>query len=82
MEKEIKASPKLLRKIKLYCILNNVENWDNVPYHCYNCVWSDCQRHKVKRFNFRSDNKFRNFDIEQANGWHSYAGCYKWKRES
>lgn len=35
---EMKIPKKLLHKIELYCILNNVKDENDVPYFCPNCV--------------------------------------------
>lgn len=88
MEKKIKISPKLLRKIELYCILNNIKNWYEVSYECTSCVYfgKPCET-KQYRFKFHSTRNFRNFkedwpDSVWGKGLFVFSGCEKWIRKS
>lgn len=81
--------PRLLRKIELYCILHNVDNWDDVPYHCESCfnrngiICNIKQSEKGEIIKFINDGNFKNFkkgtgDEEFRS---SYTGCLKWKEK-
>lgn len=75
-----------LNKVKLYCILNNVQGWPGIP-SCWNCQKQTCSRTKSIRFHF--DKTFRKFwIIEKEKGDHEYYDriiirvCDEWKLKS
>lgn len=76
--------PRLLRKIELYCILHNIKDWENVPYHCFGCIavtTKNCSTRSSEGFKFRSNLKFRKFKVGhiQTKNYRNYTGCLLWK---
>lgn len=76
-EKEM--NPLNFNKIKLYCILNNVQSWEDVP-SCWNCRYERTGCKDKRRIYFFSDFKIKKFDTEPL-GAFGYYGCNKWKKK-
>lgn len=81
-----------LDKIKLYCILNNIQDWKSVP-RCSNCKYfSDCELNcvafhcKFAQQDGRADNiilphTFQRDDVENIGNLPNvfiFDGCDKW----
>lgn len=76
-----------LNKIKLYCILNNVKSWLEVP-SCHNCKFKESCRESYtyspntdKHIDFSYDNKFKKFSLGKRLLIKD-EGCGEWKRKN
>lgn len=82
MDKKIIS--KLLDKIKLYCILHNAQDRDEVPYHCSNCKYLsyNCTKRNPIYFTFSSNNTYKNFrDGISLESFYTFSGCDKWEKK-
>lgn len=83
MGKEITS--KLLKKIELYCILNNIDNWDNVPYHCFNCQHNQTNNciYLINIYLFSCRDNYRKFQKgwERSVNTNMFTGCDKWQKK-
>lgn len=68
---------RLLCKIELYCILHNVQKWNDVPYNCVNCKYLDDHtlcvhaRREIDGkdlYHFYSSSNFRKFSDKVIEG--------------
>jgi hypothetical protein len=74
-----------LDKIRLYCVLNRIDYWPDVP-QCHNCKYKypwkyfkeGCSSSSIP---FSSDGKIREFAEGQMTLYYVYHGCDKWKRK-
>ena len=71
-----------LKKIELYCILNNVNDYHNVP-RCSNCKRYTDKCYLKKSINFSIGNTFRYFELgwraTENNNWY-FEACDRWKK--
>lgn len=76
-----------LKKIELYCILNNVHSHDEVPYQCLSCSLgkAECGQ-ETPLTKFQSKRNFRKFELGWPKDWQKenkniYLGCEKWMKK-
>lgn len=75
-----------LNKIKLYCILRNIHNVDDVPFRCLNCAnFCNVNRREQQQQWFTCDVEFKHFEIgykeksKKDEDILHFLGCGLWK---
>lgn len=87
----MKIPPRLLRKIELYCILNNIDDYtrDTIPHECSSCVNGRghirCIKHQNEIFKFHSNGNYKELKPEWPEGTsspcHIFYGCLNWVKK-